>query len=979
MGHIDYRSFCDRDVHGLVRMWKESRSGWPPGFFGASDISASSVEQEEKSSGRLFSVIALEGERVVGFCRTCPYGGEPDASYVSLLNVVPDRHGLGIGKQLLLDSVARSAELGMMRIDLHTWPANMKAVPLYKKTGFFWVPETKVYMQNYMPFLLQMDDFKSFLNGDDWYGLFSRDLQVEPDLLRTGSGRKVFRYVFEREEDVFSAEFDRRGRCLSSISWPGFTAELTVDSGEEFFAGRAVELSLEGTGVSLSSASVSAAESLEWEETGDNCLVIKPLAVRVPRTTTEPADRLTVQLGELELGIGIAADEEVSLHNSAFRFLPAGAEKVSLGVRSLGNTASAAVTWSVDDGETMHRVTALKESTYQTMVLDIPPLSPGVHTMWVQVGRAGYREKVILVAGVPSGDAVSFDTRARAVIACGEFVLTVNRRGGYSCLYTRDDRGEAVQIGNFLICPGPPSWNSDLPLQRYDLEVRGGTVFGKTLWPSKPGLVYSFEAELHREGYARIRAFVENGSSSVHVLNFKARNSYKDNLEPKVDLLPLEEGLLRAQRIYNQIPDWEEDLPSSVSSLAAPWHGISGGGLSVMTYFSGWTGLEYDMAGTPDREVAPGDTLASPPLMVLAVRGDHRALLTRAEALGWETGNWHRKASFPSHDLKPVMVSGAEVTLTHPLWGERAAEVSCKGECICSGKVKNGSKIAGAVEADGVEDLELVLAGRKTVKPVFFVQKSSSAVSKREANGVLNLSGGRVNALIDPAACGQVFSLVLDGKEFLHSSRPEPSEFAWEKPWFGGIHPMYMGGRNNRPFPLEKNPPEVEECSRTAQGLRIAGWRMTWKLDDRHMGTVALQWCVWLLPGVPVLRTELHCVAPHGEYLDGELSVRGFLKPGGSFDEETLTCETFPGLVQGRSHAGAWVPAGSWGRVQNRGAFVEVYPGEEGKLLSDDYGENGCHFTQYTSHTRECRLDMDWLFGAVPADEALADVYRAHR
>ena len=99
---------------------------------------------------------------MVGYCRTSPYGGEPDAAYVDLLNAVPDMHGHGIGKSLLLDAIGRCTERGLVRLDLHTWSANMKAVPLYKKTGFFWVPDTMVYMQNYIPFLLNRKEFREF-------------------------------------------------------------------------------------------------------------------------------------------------------------------------------------------------------------------------------------------------------------------------------------------------------------------------------------------------------------------------------------------------------------------------------------------------------------------------------------------------------------------------------------------------------------------------------------------------------------------------------------------------------------------------------------------------------------------------------------------------------------------------------------------------------------------------------------------------
>ena len=68
---IVYRSYCDSDVDVVMQMWEESRPERPPGCIGASEITASSVVQEEKSSRKLFTLLAFMGERVVGFCRSC--------------------------------------------------------------------------------------------------------------------------------------------------------------------------------------------------------------------------------------------------------------------------------------------------------------------------------------------------------------------------------------------------------------------------------------------------------------------------------------------------------------------------------------------------------------------------------------------------------------------------------------------------------------------------------------------------------------------------------------------------------------------------------------------------------------------------------------------------------------------------------------------------------------------------------------------
>ena len=124
MTDIRFEVYKKLNAEAVATMWSESREGWPPGFLGASEFTAESVEMEENSSGKLYTVLAIDGERIVGYCRTTPYGGEHDAAYVALLNVVPDLHGKKIGKKLLLDAVRRTAEDGFYRVDLHTWPVS---------------------------------------------------------------------------------------------------------------------------------------------------------------------------------------------------------------------------------------------------------------------------------------------------------------------------------------------------------------------------------------------------------------------------------------------------------------------------------------------------------------------------------------------------------------------------------------------------------------------------------------------------------------------------------------------------------------------------------------------------------------------------------------------------------------------------------------------------------------------------------------
>jgi hypothetical protein len=857
----------------------------------------------------------------------------------------------------------------------------MKAVPLYKKTGFFWVPETMVYMQNYMPSLLGMKEFLDFLEGEDWYRSFERALLVEQDVEKTESGREIFTYVFRRNDKRFAAEFDKSGRVLSALEYPGFSAGLTVDSGQEYFVGRSYKVTLSGSGYDAENISVDCGSSIECTETASETTLVTPLPVRIAKTPYEPADciKVSIESPKLELGLGVNGVSEVALHSPPVRFLPPFAKELELDLKILSNVPSVLLRYAVDDGEFCEKQIPLTSDIYQSCSVELPLMDRGIHNLSVQLSETGYLETVILVVGVHSGEPMALDTRKAAVIVGRDIALSVARKSAFTTIWSRFEGDRPRNVGRSFIDAGPPvMWNSDLPRQTYSLELDKGQVTGRTSWPSRPGMTHWTRVRLDPAGYTETVAGVDNGSDTLQKVIFRGNGTFSNELMPKSDLIPLTGGLMVEPRIFNQVPDWEEDLSNSVSGLAAPWTGATGSGMSIMNYFPDWTELEYDIPGTPEVNVAPGETLTSPPFRMLFTEGGLESLMIRASGLGWNIGDWQKRTSFFLHNLEPVMVSGAEVSLSHPLHGEREARIDAGSEEICSGKVRQDVSVSGKLTGEGVVDVSMSLAKRSTVMPVFLVGAAKVVDAGLDDSGCLFLANDTVRALIDPSACGHVYSLARDGVEYLLSSHPEPSEFCWEKPWFGGIHPRIMDNREN-PYLLQNDKPEIEEYTRVSGGLTEKGWRMTWLIDHKKYGSVRLDWSVGLLPFVPVMNTTLECVATSGAYLNGEMDIRGFIRPGGAVTDEVLTCESFPGLVQGRDHAGAWADMGKWARVSREKYFVEAYSDGDGVFFCEDYSKEGCHFSVFGDHGRKRTFRMTWIFGATAEDEDLTSTYRAHR
>ncbi len=979
---VVYKDYSDSDVDAVVQMWKESRPGWPPGFFGASEISASSVANEEKSSGRLFTVLAFLENRVVGYCRTSPYGGEIDASYVDLLNVVPDIHGMGIGKALLLDAVNRSFQCGMNRIDLHTWSANMKAVPLYKKTGFFWVPETVVYMQNYIPYLLGRDEFVKFLHGEDWYKCFERTLLVEPDVEKTEYGREIFQYVFKRGENSFIAEFDKKGRCLSAIEYPGFSAALRLkSSNKEFFVGRSYPLILTGSEIDETLVSVDSGKSLTNSSINENSFHVEPESVRITKSVYEPADCVTVSLPEnnLKLGIGVVGVEEVCLSSNVLYFLSPNTKELKLGLKKLADISSVVVSYAVNQGEFYSRVLPLNSDIYQSCFIELPVMETGLHTISIRFGENGYLETLIVVCGVYCGEPALFDTRKAAIIVGNDWALSVARKGAAGNIWGRGSGETPVHLGGFFVGAGPPSvWNSDLPKQVYALELKDGVVTARTSWPSRPGLTHWISARLDPTGYIETLGGINNDSDTSQKVLFGVRQYAGKAFDQRDILIPLAGGLFKEPKISNQLPVAEEDLTGSISSLGAPWTGVSGGEKAMMSYFSQWTELQFGNPIVPEVDVIAGESIVSPPFRMLVVDGDEKALFSKAKSLGWDVGNWRERIPFIKHNLKPVMCSQSTVTLSHPLQGERDGRISACDEDLCTGKIKSGIDVPGTLVGDGFVDVTLSIAERDTVLPVYLVNSAAEVKSSKGENGHLILSTNRIEIKIDPKTFGHVYSVKLDSVEYAFASNPEPSTFAWEKPWYGGILPRIQDRGGNQ-YSMKNKNPEVTDFEEIVNGLTETGWQISWKINHKMYGSLNVKWKVALVPGVPVLKTSLLCESSSGEYLDSELDIRGFVQPGGSVKDSILTCESYPGLVQGRKHAGTWALMGKWARVERQNSFVEVYSIGDGEFFCEDYAENGCFFSVNSGGEKKKNLNVTWLFGDAEEDEVLASVFRAHR
>lgn len=226
MNDIKIIPYEHKYAEGVAKMWNESASLWHSE--GRINTKESIIEQEDNSDH--FSLnIALDNERVVGYCKLSKYNFDENTLYIDLLNVVPDLLNKKIGKTLLIHSINKCVELGYPRVDLFTWAGNTKAIPLYKKTGFFWDDDTSsTHLSNFIPYLLSQELLLESFNNLDWY----KDNQRTIDIKRDGEKRNgflIYKYFWKKDDNYLEAEFSNEGRGLIYLNNDKYEIKTLVD------------------------------------------------------------------------------------------------------------------------------------------------------------------------------------------------------------------------------------------------------------------------------------------------------------------------------------------------------------------------------------------------------------------------------------------------------------------------------------------------------------------------------------------------------------------------------------------------------------------------------------------------------------------------------------------------------------------------------------------------------------------------------
>jgi len=935
-------------AEGVTRMWHESADGWPPGF-NCESKTAEYVADKHRDGSYIHTTLAMDGDRVVGYIRTRQYGGEPDAAYVAFVNVVTDMHGRGIGKRLLLDSIDRVTEAGYNRVDLDTWPGNIQAVPLYKKTGFLWVPDRDVHMENYLPLLLRRPEVRELLDGAYWYDhLAHESLDPAPDLQETESGRRVYRYRIEKDGRAVEAEVDLAGRCLSAWKAGGSEYRLSRGGAKPVF-GRQVEVRLEGTDLP-GGLDVECHEDLEGPERlatdgSAGIMEVLPLPLAMPYGRRERAPRVSVSVPleePMPLGMGIDAADAVEVEDLAVRLDPGGRE-VRLHLKRRIPEGRCLLRWRMDEGGWESRKLDLSKAVFSGVDVPVGDLEPGLHTMELHLDADGAEGPLrqVLVSRGPLEGAETWSCPRGAVMETTSHRLELRPSGGRASLFGLGHNG-AAGMGSFRILAGPPMFGGDLSTQRYRVSAGDGELEACCDWVSRPGLRFSVRYSLGADGIVRGRGRVDNGSGAPEEVFFSTMGWDGCGWPGKV-LMPLEGGMLRAVSIMQLFPQQSSDLPRRLADMAAPVMGSISGetGQGTLARFEGW---QLQQSGCPRTEkltVEAGESAQSPAVEKVVVSGGPGGLGAAARAAGWDLPMAERYVDFPDVQCPPLLPPGGEVSVSSPLRMKRKARIEVDGAAAAEGEVGNGERLSVTVDGPGAHSLGFIVSGVESRRRMLSLPPGD--VQLRRDGERLLLSGGGLEVSVNTAARGHVHSIRYARREWAFASDPEPRAFAWFSPWYGGIVPWVTpGGLMGRILKLEEMDAGVEETEQELWGFRVPSWRMCWTADHEDWMSVGVRWTVGMLPGIAGILTELTLEPLDGSRRHATAMICGFAAPGGDREGCLLETPSLGGLSFRRETSGAFMMGGRLGFVSGSGGQrLSVVAGDESILFAEDYSREG--------------------------------------
>ena len=881
------RPFREADIPGITQMWRESTEAWPgesdPDRINDEHTRRQCVEEEHLS----LNVIEL-GDRIVGYCDVKQSESEPEFSYVALLNVSPDCHGKGIGRMLLQQAVQDAIDAGQRMIDLHTWPSNMKAVPLYKKTGFSWVPDTNVHMENYVPQIVQMPFTRDFFAKNDWYGTHVRELNQEQDREKW-HGKDVFSYRWEAGGEAIGVVIDRQAYGVTAFenddfSIKGFTGVKQVAAGiPHTMTWEIVNKRSEPLTLSLLARSEDSALHIDKQ---DQIVVETSATITAPfhiDTDFEPKNgrvgnfiiRTDLVVDGTPLMLRTAAEQwqAVTLGMEFFTSVQKGTP--AQGVINIQNHMERA--WEgtvhiqpdprvrIEMPDAAFRVEPESKTgvpvTLELLEDDLVELK--MYANVIHEGKTvATKPATYVTKNCPPGQLRTHQNPTYITLVSEPVTVKINLMSGS---IEAEHTSGVPSFESEPVAAGPPfpcCWMNEKLRDGY-IERSGNTVTGVVLVKDDryPGLILESRVTLHADGSVYMYERFRNSGSSP--LEFVARSmSYFSRAVNRRVIVPLVEGI-----VESHLASWDgfpaDDLPADGTALSQEWFASQVGGTVSGLVWPGenLTRARVNSGGAEfqrNMTIEPGSIVDTPPVRIYVGSGDWktvRRLWQRTYGGGVPNEETVPETMDPvvmRTDPSPLFATGPEATTDIVIQSSSIIQRTQKlaltapagwsispSETEATFKRNEPSRSPVTVSVPGDRPTAGIVKAVRTGRvkdysadlPVIRIGDGSD-VRVTESDGVVVIDNGFMTARASAGFSGSVHSVVMDGVEQVRSEYPDVGNLGYMRPWFGGIH-VYTG---DYPGYLHESPYTAEPVERTGStGLVWKGVRMTNTPDHKGL------------------------------------------------------------------------------------------------------------------------------------------------
>jgi ribosomal protein S18 acetylase RimI-like enzyme len=1034
---IKIRDFREEDAPALARMWQESLPAWPPFFNDGIPYTAERVLREQREFGRIFTLVAAERDEVPGFCGASFIPKEKSAAYVAILNVSPSRHKQGLGKRLLLETLRRVSEMGYERLDLHTWTSNLPAVPLYKKTGFFWEPETTVHMINYLPKIFRNPLARAYFDRHDWYQTLKRELKLMPDEQVLGK-LKVFVYEWEEGRDRLKVTVNHDAREICAIENQDLSLTLTLPEPEPvvslphtvtFKAGNrtasplkiVLSLSADGNEEFHNEASLSVVK----EETVEATLRIKSDITPPKDDMPSWAVRAMAVVNDVpvRLACGFRPKQPVETtwlpkHVSVGKGLTT---KVALGLQSrLDSEATTSLVILPPSGvellSTPQDITVPAKGR-AGCVLELRGREPGFHTLRI-IPKVKCGDETISAKpkDLPVAVLVPETTLARSdeeeVVLENSVLRVVGDLRGANLVVRHKPRDLDLAYVGFANLT-PPLWPNefqdktfmvcslrDHPLPKAVLSAESGL---------RPGVTFEQEVTLLAGEILEVVQRVNN--ATTHLLELNALMAQVAHQEPYDLALPLKAGFVLEPHLDGEFPIRQNDLPDRGEDYLEPWWAQEGKGWTTGGIWPGANRLEYPMVYHTLRIPAQGSAQTEP-LLVYVGEGT------------WESVRKHYHQAFTGNDParlpvlepgpvvrlelepQPLIVSGKDLKAELTIRNLRRRAVSGtlriavpEGYTVTPEEIKVGET---DIEKPFTQDLSftspssppeisrgsLVFETPSGIRERDFsiiALKSGPILSVREeelkGHKVWRIDNGRFQFLMAPGYSGTLFAWMEEEVNHLHTAFPEPGMFSWRNPFYGGLEPLLsLKGDMNR-MPLHKEEWSAEPVERKGKSGHLwKGVRLSASPKHKDYQGLALEMDHLTLPGASLLATFMRLRNHASGGIHAYLALEGYPDVDRSRKEAVLHYNP-KGGVRPRGETGAWHFCQDWTASQSPGtgrALVLVTTSPKVEHVAADVGSHGTFMGCYAPVDLWPSESREYLmFWALAQDLERARLYEA--